>query len=242
MRGLRLCFLPAALVLLSACAGQATEPADVPASADYCRTAQRVIGVTDIPVELVVHADFQAFVKSKTNIAGPTIHQYNWYSEEGRLLGISCKMKSAEHLSSTFGEGSAGPEGLCHDMNRALYAHLSKRIPAPMYASVIFERSESLDTPEQNSMIGPLWLKPLRLTEVDTEGRLHIATRGFVVRFDDPRFLKLPPTWRGTHYCHLIAPEYFERLLLGEAEAGAVIGGEPFELRGPGGERALPSS
>ena len=229
--------------LLVACAGTPASQADrapLPDTDAYCLTAQRVVGRTEVPMQLVLHDDFERFVKSKSNIEGPTIHQYNWYDVDGNVVGISCKMKSAEHLNSALGEGSAGPEGWCHDMNRALYEQLQARVTEPVYASVSFDPSESLDTKEQRNMIGPLWLKPLTLTSVDDAGGLHIATRGFVVRFDDPRFQKMPPTWRGTHYCHLVAPTYFEDLLAGNAEPGAVVGGEPAQLVGPNGERVLP--
>ena len=68
------------------------------------------------------------------------------------------------------------------------------------------------------------------LTDTDAAGGLHIATKGFVVKFSDPRYQKFPPSWRGTHYCHLIAPDYFRQLLEGEGVTGVVIGRKP--LRG----------
>ena len=79
----------------------------------------------------------------------------------------------------------------------------------------------------------PTWLKPFTMTYLDPAGGLHIATKGFVINFTDPRYQKFPDSWRGTHYCHLVAPEYMERLLSGEAAAGAVIGREPDRLRMP---------
>jgi hypothetical protein len=199
----------------------------LPAPNEYCLEAQRVVTRTNVPMQLVVHKEFTAFVKSKAVIEGPTIHQYNWYDEDGEILGVSCKMKSADHLLIEFGEGSAGPEGYCHDMNRQVYTIVQQQIAQPVYADVIFDPSESLDTKEQASMIGPTWLLPFTLTRVDDEGDLHIATKGFVIDFLDPRFQKFPPSWRGTHYCHLIAPDYLARLLAGEAQPGVTIGRAP---------------
>jgi hypothetical protein len=195
----------------------------IPAESTYCQAAQRVVARTNIPTTLVVHDDFDSFVKAKTNIEGPLIHQYNWRNEEGLVTGISCKMKSSDHLNLEFGDGSAGPEAYCHDMNQQLYESILKSSDAatPM---VVFDPSERLNTKEQATMIGPLWLEPFTLTSVDAEGALHVATKGFTIRFDDPRYQKFPPTWRGTHYCHFIAPGYFQLLLQGAAKPGAVIG------------------
>lgn len=184
-------------------------------------------------MKLVVHEDFAAFVKSKAVIEGPTIHQFNWYDQAGDIQGISCKMKSADHLNIEFGDGSAGPDGYCQDMNTQVYELTLRQISDPSYTSVTFDHSERLDTKEQSAMIGPTWLKPFTMTYVDSAGGLHIATKGFVINFTDPRYQKFPDSWRGTHYCHLVAPEYMERLLSGEAAAGAVIGREPDRLRMP---------
>lgn len=230
----QLLFLP--LVFLAACS---TVPADtytlnkIPVADNYCLEAQRIVTRTDIPMKLMVHEDFDAYVKSKTTIEGPTIHQYNWYADTGAIQGISCKMKSADHLNLEFGEGSAGPDGLCHDMNRQLYILLQQQITDPEFASVSFDLSESLDTNAQSNMIGPVWLKPFKLTHLDDAGDLHVATKGFVIDFTDPRYQKFPATWRGTHYCHFIAPDYFAALLQGEADAGAVVGREASVLRLP---------
>jgi hypothetical protein len=198
---------------------------EIPATEDYCLEAQRIVTRTNVPMQLVIHDDVEAFVKSKTNIEGPTIHQYNWRDEQGELTGISCKLKSADHLNIAFGEGAAGPDGYCHDMNRQVYALLEDAGTASVFESVVFVPSESLDTLEQRSMLGPAWLRPFTLTSIEGD-ELHLATKGFVVEFTDPRYEKFPPTWRGTHYCHLVAPDYLQRLLAGSAEAGAVIGRE----------------
>jgi len=175
-------------------------------------------------MELVVHEDFDAFVKSKASIAGPTLHQYNWHDTEGNIQGISCKMKSADHLNLEFGAGSAGPDGYCHDMNRQVYELLLLQNSSPVYDPVTFDLSESLDEEGKSNMIGPAWLMPFTMTYLDESNDLHVATKGFTIEFEDPRYQKFPPTWRGTHYCHLIAPQYLARLLRGEAEAGAQVG------------------
>jgi hypothetical protein len=218
------------IVLLAGCATTATDPYAlnaVPAADEYCLAAQRVVTRTTVPMQLVVHKDYEAFVKSKALIEGPTIQQYNWYDSGGALQGISCKMKSADHLNLVFGAGAdeaAGPDGYCHEMNRQVYALLEKQGANPNGVHVVFDPSESLDTKEQAGMIGPTWLLPFTLTRFAADGSLHVASKGFTIDFTDARYQKFPPSWRGTHYCHLIAPAYLQALLAGEAGAGAVVG------------------
>jgi len=196
----------------------------LPATDNYCLDAQRIVTRTEVPMTLVVHDDFDAFVKSKAVIEGPTIHQYNWLDKDDNIQGISCKMKSADHLNIEFGDNSAGPDGLCHDMNYQMYKLLLQEIEQPAYDPVIFDLNEKLVSEEASTMIGPEWLLPFTMTYLDAVGGLHVATKGFVIEFSDPRFQKFPPSWRGTHYCHLIAPDYLHRLLQGKAKAGAVVG------------------
>lgn len=213
---------------LGACAGlgsgAAPRLAAVPATDQYCLAAQRVVTRTEVPVKLVRHGEFDAFVSSKAVIEGPTIQQFNWYDASGVPLGVSCKLKSADHLNAAFGAGSAGPDGLCQDMNRAVYQLVAKDIGESRYAQVVFDPAETVVNQEQPGMTGPDWLKPYTMTSVDEAGALHIATRGFIVNFTDPQFAKMPERFRGVHYCHFIAPEHLHALLRGEAAPGAVIG------------------
>lgn len=196
----------------------------LPATEEYCRAAQRVVTRTEVPVKLVLHREFDAFVSSKALIEGPTIQQFNWYDPAGAPLGVSCKLKSADHLNVALGAGAAGPDGLCQDMNRAVYRLVAKDVVRPRYPTVVFDPAETVVNEKQPGMTGPDWLKPYTVTSVDEAGALHIAARGFVVNFTDPQFAKVPERFRGVHYCHFIAPEHLRALLTGAAEPGAAIG------------------
>jgi hypothetical protein len=223
-------------LLLAACAGISPNPYELGAIPDldsYCLDAQRVVTRTTVPMELVVHPDFDAFVKSKAVIEGPTIHQYNWLDTEGNVQGISCKMKSADHLNMEFGAGSAGPDGLCHDMNRQVYGQLTQQNSDLADDKVVFDLSESIASKEQSNMIGPVWLLPFTLTYLDDANELHVATKGFVIDFNDPRYQKFPASWRGTHYCHFIAPDYLAALLQKQAQPGAIVGRKAKRGRDP---------
>ena len=56
---------------------------------------------------------------------------------------------------------------------------------------------------------------------------LHIASKGFIVEFTDPRFIKAPDRFRGVHYCHFVAPEQFKKLLAGNSKPPIIIGKDP---------------
>jgi hypothetical protein len=217
-----------AVALLAGCAASAPRPApplaSLPATDEFCLAAQRLVGSTAIPMKLVVHRNFDAFVKSKALIEGPTLQQYDWADAEGDLLGISCKLKSADHLVSVYGADSAGPDGACQDMNRAVYELVRQEIPRPVFAEVRFDPVETVSNETTPGMTGPDWLAPFTLTSIDADGALRIATKGFIVEFGDPRYAQMPVRFRGVHYCHFIAPGHLRQLLDSRARPGAVIG------------------
>ena len=206
--------------------GLRADPADLLSSADYCLEAQKIVSHTSYPVKLEVHETFEAFVKSKALIDGPTIHQFNWRDANGLIQGISCKLKSADHLNLAFGEGTAGPDGTCQDMNRAMHAAVADGFPEPRYPVVVFDPKETVINDDEPGMTGPDWLAPYTGTELDDAGTLQVRSKGFQVNFLDPRYQSAPARFRGVHYCHLIAPEYMRALLAGSAAPGNVIGRE----------------
>jgi hypothetical protein len=218
----------ATAAVLAACATRAPSrdaalPA-IPAAADYCLAAERVVTRTNVPMRVEIQPDFAAFVKSKALIEGPTLQQFGWTATDGRLLAISCKLKSADHLVATFGPGAAGPDGSCQDMNRALYALVAREVREPVFRRVVFDPAETVVNEANPGMTGQDGLAPFTLAGRDPDGALRIRTKGFVVNFTDPRFASLPVRFRGVHYCHFIAPEHLRDLLEGRAEPGAVVG------------------
>jgi len=222
--------LCAAASLASGC-GSAGDGAaglrEVPPISKYCQTAQKFTAGTEMRIETIIHDDFDAFVKSKAIIDGPNgpqIQQYNWYDDGGEILGISCKLKTAEHLNLEFGESTAGTEGSCQALNQEVFRLMSRWVREPAFNAVSFDAAETVSNEEQPGMTGPDWLAPFEVTYVGDNGGLRVRSKGFVVEFTDPRYERAPPRFRGVHYCHYIAPDYLARLLKGEAEPGATIG------------------
>lgn len=223
----------AVLALLTAgCSSSSEDYArlrELPELEKFCSAGQRVVERTGMRFELVVHEEFNAFVKSKAILNGPNgpqIQQYNWYDESGAVTGISCKLKNESHLNLEYGEGTAGPAGVCQDLNREVFRLVSSWLTEPAYTQVSFDADETHLEDGQLIATGPDWLRPFRLAYVSDDGALHVASRGYVQDFTDPRYQQAPERFRGVHYCHFVAPEYLAAVLRGEREAGAVVGNE----------------
>jgi len=225
----------AAVAILVSCFALAGEtPVETPSLENYCRIAQRIVTRTDQPVDLVIQDSFDGFVKSKATIpdgdgAIPEIQQYNWVDEHGSVVGISCKLKSADHLNLVYGEGTAGPDGTCQDMNRYVFQSLGILRQNYEYSEVVFDPYEQPQTrgqPPAEGGPGPQWLAAYTGTVVDPSGALSVRTKGFVVDFNDPRFANAPARFRGVHYCHFIEPNHLRAVATGAASPGVVIGRE----------------
>lgn len=228
MRNIRMVFAAMSGFIVG-CA--ATPSPDVPPLAEYCRVAQQIVTRTAQPVDVRIHGSFDDFVKSKAVIADTEgalaeIQQFHWFDDGGALVGISCKLKSADHLNLVYGDGTAGPDGACQDMNRHVYRALAADVDDPVYRQVVFDADETVWNEEQPGMTGPDWLRPYVATGVDANGRLLVRAKGFRVDFTDPRFAAVPARFRGVHYCHFIAPEHLRGVLNGDASPGVVIGRE----------------
>lgn len=219
----------ATALLLTACteSGPANPLEEVPELESFCVAAQQVVTKTKHPVQLVVHDNFTAFVKSKAVIEGPEIQQYNWQDDTGNIVGISCKLKSADHLNLEFGAGTAGPDGSCQEMNQAIFMLIAPTVGNPVFQRVTFDPNETVSNEANPGMTGPDWLAPYTATSVDDAGELTIRSKGFIVNFTDPQYAQAPPRFRGVHYCHFLAPEYMQALLVGAAEPGVSIGRNP---------------
>jgi hypothetical protein len=62
-----------------------------------------------------------------------------------------------------------------------------------------------------------VWLAPFALTTIGSDGALHIHSKAMRNDWLDPALARAPPQFKGTRYCHLIAPQYLARVLRGEA-------------------------
>lgn len=227
-RGLAGAFVATGIVVLIGCAG-ARQPAAAgkPGMLDeFCLQAQALLADTHLPFQITHYQDIDGFTRSKAMIDPPTVKQYIWYEDDARTRPamISCKMKSADHLNLRYADATAGPDGLCQDMNRRTLEIVEAQIGQARHYSVRFDPDEEVRREEGPFSAGPAWLRPFAQATLDATGVLVIRSKGFRVDFSDPRFADSPEPFRGIQYCHFIAPPYLQRLLEGEVAPGARFG------------------
>lgn len=193
---------------------------------DFCLQAQALLANTRHPFQVTHYQDIEGFTRSKAMIDPPTVKQYIWYEDDAstRPAMISCKMKSADHLNLRYPEASAGPDGLCQDVNRQTLGRIQQEFGSWASAAVSFDPDEEVMREGAPFSAGPAWLYPFAQTTRDAAGALVIHSKGFRVDFTDPRFADRPEAFRGIQYCHFIAPSYLQRLLSGEADPGVSFG------------------
>ena len=216
----------ACLLLLAGCATPArppeTERTPLPpppvTDASFCRDAQRTLVSTTLAAENEVTTSLDAFAKSKPAVRPLTSRQYLW-TEAGapeRPMMVSCKMKTADHLIAEYGVGAAGADIGCSGVNRLTLERLSASMTPAERQRLRFPPEQVVFDDDFVTVLGPLWLAPHEMARVGVDGRLRIQSRAMRNDWLDPRYAKAPPQFRGTRYCHFIAPEHLGRLLRGE--------------------------
>jgi hypothetical protein len=165
---------------------------------EFCTEAQSLLAATALPSENVLYDDLDSFVKSKAALKPLVTRQFVHYDAEDRGLAkmISCKLKSCRSIN-----------GLT--LKRVQSARGKPDSPWGVFTNVVLEPDEIVPS-------GFVWVKPYAMVRVDDRNILHIKSKALFVSWHDERFLNMPARFRGTHYCHLIAPSYLRRLLDGE--------------------------
>lgn len=185
---------------------------------DFCMQAQQWIVGTTLVARNEVFDDFEAFTKSKPAVSPLATTQYTWPQRlpNGGAMQVSCKMKTADHLHSVFGPEAAGLDIGCRGVNERLLEQVladmteSDRAQLKVTPGVGLVFEDDLVTAQ-----GPLWLEPYPMVRRQAS-RLIVQAKGMKNDWNDPRYAQAPPQFRGTRYCHLIAPAYLRALLLGK--------------------------
>ena len=201
---------------------RADRPDPVTAVASFCTEAQRAIAGTTLEARNIVHRDYDAFVTSKPAVRPLETQQYNWYLDaaQTQLRMISCKMKTTDHLRTEYGADRATLEGSCALLNERTLQAVTGAFSRSKRGGLRFDGGRRVVfDPDETTTQGPEWLKPYDIAYLDVSGALHVKSKGMRNDWLDPRIADRPPRFRGTRYCHLIAPDYLRRLLLGEVTA-----------------------
>jgi hypothetical protein len=217
----------AAGVLVTGCASD-TRPVVVgqklvvPATIDYCTQAQKEIASARVPSRNVVVTDFQAFAARTPSVQPLETLQFVQYADPQRTKPrmISCKLHSAEKIRSAYGATAAGESTTCARLNRrtldAVMATMTERQKKKMpFKGTI----PILLDPDEQSASEAQWLESFTMVQTDAGGTLRVRAKS--LRGDANQRVSTRPATGGRQYCHLIAPDYLKRILLGEVQLPA---------------------
>ena len=210
---------------------QTAQAADYPLATDdaFCARVQQFIAGTDLPVENVLYEEgtyWTTFKKSKPEAQPLTTHQFVGYQlANGERVEypvtVACKMKTAERIRTA---NAAVNDARIAEEDRACQKWQARMLDDVYRAlegqgsSALLSRDRVALAEEESVYIGPFWLRPELYQVAYSEGdNLKLRTKGLHVEYR--RFMPVPDSFMGTHYCTMIAPEYLAKLLQGEAEA-----------------------
>ncbi len=216
--------LAASLTMSLALAGCASEPEPVvlgqPTKVvpldDYCAVAQKEIASSRVPARNVLISDYQAFTRATPSLNPLETMQFVGYADPQRLKArmISCKLHSPERIRAEYGATAAGEPSSCARLNRrtldAVMASLTerekKKMPFKGTIGVMLE-------PDLVANSEGEWLEAFTMVEADAGGTLRIRAKSLRAAGAVQARSKSVPSGQ---YCHLIAPDYLKRILMGD--------------------------
>lgn len=175
-------------------------------------------GRPPLPIDNVVHQGMESFVAAKPQVRPLRTHQFVSRDGDGRAVQIRCKGKSADHINTVHGDGTASGESACGAVNRTTLRSVGASLSAPERAGAVHDPAKVVVDEDTQTLTGAEWTQEFSSTAVE-DGVLHLRAYALVVEWLDPRWQNLPEAFRGVHYCTLIAPGHLRRVLLGEVPA-----------------------
>jgi hypothetical protein len=198
------------------------KPLTVPATNDYCALAQKEIASARVPARNVLASDFQAFARMTPQIQPLETLQFVQYSDPQKTKPrmISCKLHSAEKIRAAYGATAAGESTTCARLNRrtldAVMASMTdrqkKKMPFKGTIPILLDPDEQAANEAQ-------WLESFTMVQTDAGGTLRLRAKS--LRGETSQRVSNKANAGGKQYCHLIAPDYLKRILLGEVQLPA---------------------
>jgi hypothetical protein len=196
------------------------QPLVVPTLNDYCAVAQKEIATSRVPARNVLVNDYQAFSRASPSVKPLETMQYVGYADPQHTKArmVSCKLHSADRIRAEYGATAAGESTTCARLNRrtldavmlTLTDRQKKKMPYKGSIGVLLEPDEQATSESQ-------WLESFTMVQTDAGGTLRIRAKS--LRNDGSmRVSSRANAGNGRQYCHLIAPDYLKRILLGEVQ------------------------
>lgn len=188
---------------------------------EYCATAQREVATSRVPARNVMMTDYQAFSRASPSVKPLETLQFVGYSDPQRTKArmISCKLHTAERIRAEYGATAAGESASCARLNRrtldAVMSQLTdrqkKKMPFKGSVGVMLE-------PDEQAANESAWLETFTMAQTDAGGTLRIRAKSLRTDGANQRVRANEANSGGRQYCHLIAPDYLKRILLGEVQ------------------------
>ena len=197
------------------------QPPTLTGTADYCAAAQKEIAASRVPARNVLVADYQAFARARPSVNPLETLEFVGYadSQHKQPRMISCKLHSAARIRAEYGATAAGEPTSCARLNRrtldavmlTLTDRQKKKMPFKGPVPVMLE-------PDQQATSEADWLEAFTMVETDAGGTLRIRAKSLGGVSPNMRVSTKPTPNAAVLYCHLIAPDYLKRILLGEVK------------------------
>ena len=197
------------------------QPLTLPATTDYCAVAQKEIASSRVPARNVMVTDYQAFARARPSVNPLETLEFVGYADPQRKQArmISCKLHSATRIRAEYGATAAGEPSSCARLNRrtldavllTLTERQKKKMPFKGPVPVMLE-------PDQQATSEADWLESFTMVETDAGGTLRIRAKSLGGNTGSLRVSTRPNPNAAVQYCHLIAPDYLKRILLGEVK------------------------
>jgi len=200
------------------------QPFKLPALNEYCAVAQKEVAASRVPARNVLMNDYQAFSRASPQVKPLETMQYVAYadSQHARARMISCKLHSSDRIRAEYGATAAGEPSSCARLNRrtldAVMASLTpkqkKKMPFKGTVPVMLE-------PDLQAANEAEWLQEFNMVQMDAGGTLRIRAKSLGAGAQTSRANTKSASGGNRLYCHLIAPDYLKRVLVGEVQLTA---------------------
>jgi hypothetical protein len=215
------------VALLAGCASDSRpvvvgQKLTIPTVTDYCTQAQKEIASARVPSTNVVVNDVQAFAARTPSVQPLQTVQLIQYADAQRTRPrmISCKLHSADKIRAAYGPTAAGESTTCARLNRRTLDAVMTTLSERQKKKLPFKGSiPILLDPDEQSANETQWLESFTMVQTDAGGTLRIRAKA--LRGDGTLRVSNKPVSGGRQYCHLIAPDYLKRILLGEVQLPA---------------------
>ena len=192
--------------------------------AQFCAEVQQILVPTALTITNVIEPDFEAFKRSKPQADPLTTHQYLSVNQPRGLTQISCKTKTADHLRAVVGPTVAPTpinprqaDRSCRDVHRAMVIALWREASPAERAVAPHPPSRLMLDADLAYMTGSSWIQSPAEAYLGADQRLHLRAVALFAAWGDWRWKIMPESFRGNHYCHLVAPEALRELMLNPA-------------------------